>query len=116
MEITAYVEPIQGGKAFRARVAFPFVLEATGATKQDALDAVRDAVNAHAAEVAGEFVPVPVAIIPKATGKSSEMGGDALGEGHPFAPFFGMLPDDDLTREWEAIMAKRREEDTEERW
>ena len=37
MEITAYVEPIQNGTAFRARVAFPFALEATGVTKQEAL-------------------------------------------------------------------------------
>lgn len=89
MQIAVFVEPMPGN-GFRASGAGPLAVSAEGATRQEALARLRDEVQAR---LRGGAEIVTLEIAP---------------EPHPLAKYAGMLPDDDLTKDWEAAMTEYR--------
>jgi hypothetical protein len=89
MQIAVLVEPM-AGNGFRATGAEPFAVSAEGATRQEALDRLKDEVQARL-RGGGEIVTLEI-----------------MPEPHPLAKYAGMLPDDELTKDWEAAMAEYR--------
>lgn len=89
MQITVFVEPLPGS-GFRASGAGPIAASAEGPTRQAALAKLKAELQArlrHGAEIVALEID---------------------SETHPLAKHAGTLPDDDLTKDWEAAMAGLR--------
>ena len=87
MQIAVFVEPMPGN-GFRASGAGPFAASAEGATRQEALAKLKEELQARL-RGGGEIVTLEI---------GSEL--------HPLAKYVGKLPDDELTKDWEAAMAE----------
>lgn len=90
MEITVLVEPVSGD-GFRAICPEPLRLEANAPTREEAVDKVRQLIEARLGDGA-EVVQLRI-------GNSR----------HELAPFAGMLKDDPLLSSWKAAMEQYRE-------
>jgi hypothetical protein len=91
MQIPVLVEPISGN-GFRARSGEPLALTAEGATRDEALEKLRDLVQSRlvpGAEIVSLFVP---------------------GNQNPWVDMAGMFKDNPLFREVVEIMAEQRRE------
>jgi hypothetical protein len=89
MQIAVLVEPMPGNR-FRASGAQPFAVSAEGSTRQEALVRLNEEVQARL-RGGGEIVALEI-----------------MPEPHPLAKYAGMLPDDELTHDWETAMAEYR--------
>jgi hypothetical protein len=89
MQISVLVEPLPNN-VFRASGAAPFLLNAEGATRAEALAKLTDQVQARLRD-GGEIVALDVSPQP-----------------HPLAKYAGMFQDDALTQDWEKSMAEYR--------
>ncbi len=90
MQITVFIEPVPGN-GFRASGTGPFAASAEGSTRQEALARLKDQLQARL-RGGGEFATLEIGTEP-----------------HPLAKYAGMLPDDDLTKDWETAMAEYRQ-------
>ena len=89
MRISVLIEPVPG-HGYRAKGGEPFALAAEGATRDDALQKLRELIEGKVsagAEVVTLDVPVTE---------------------HPWLPFAGMFRDDPLVEEWKETMAELR--------
>jgi predicted RNase H-like HicB family nuclease len=102
MEIPILIENLDGN-GYRARAGEPFSLSAEGATTEEARVRLKQAIAERLASGALQLSTINLPGPPP--------------EKHSAHLFAGWLPDDELTREWLAIMAeKRREADQDENY
>jgi hypothetical protein len=90
MELAILVEPANG-QGYRARCGEPFVMEALGETREEALKKLRAEISRR---VAGGAQIVGL-----------EVGGES---DSPIAKFAGWLEDDPLYEPWQAAIAEYR--------
>jgi predicted RNase H-like HicB family nuclease len=95
MEIPVLIEAIPG-KGYRASTGQPLSLTEEGATREEALANLRQALAARLA-AGTEVVPLQLP-----------------GTEHPLAKVAGMYKDDPLFEEWQQIIAENRRLDDEE--
>jgi hypothetical protein len=95
MHLPVLIEPV-AGNGFRATGGPPFILSAEGATREEALQKLRQAI-ARRLETGAEIVSLEI--------PESE---------HPLAPFAGMFKDNPLFDEWQQAMAEYRRQVDEE--
>ena len=91
MKISVLVEP-RNGTGFRARTGEPFDITVDGATREAALQNLKEQVQTRIQNGA-EIVPV-------------EVGNEA----HPWLAFAGMFKDDPMLNEWKQAMADYRDQ------
>jgi hypothetical protein len=94
MRLSVLIEPVPG-HGYRAKGGEPFAVTAEGATRDDALQKLREIIEgkvAAGAEIVTLDVPFPE---------------------HPWLPFAGMYRDDPLVEEWKQTMAELRRQDDE---
>jgi hypothetical protein len=89
MRLSVLVEAVPGN-GYRAKGGEPFGLSADGATREEALEKLRQLIEGKVSDGA-EVVTLDVPI----------------GE-HPWLPFAGMFRDDSLVEEWKHTMAELR--------
>jgi predicted RNase H-like HicB family nuclease len=87
MKIPVRIEPV-AGNGYRARTGEPFAFTAEGATREEALERLRELIRRlpDGAEVTGVEIPVP----------------------NPWVEFAGMFKDDPYFDEWQAAIAENR--------
>jgi predicted RNase H-like HicB family nuclease len=95
MQIPVLVEPING-TGYLARSGDPLALSAEGATRDEALQNLRDKITARLASDGAEILSIEVP-----------------DHEHPLAKFAGMFKDDPLFEEWQKEIAEFRRRDNE---
>jgi predicted RNase H-like HicB family nuclease len=96
MRLSVLIEPVPG-QGYLAKGGEPFAVTAEGATRDDALQKLREIIEgkiAAGAEIVTLDVPFPE---------------------HPWLPFAGMFRDDTLVEEWKQTLAELRRQDEEDR-
>jgi predicted RNase H-like HicB family nuclease len=91
MQIAVLVEPVPGN-GYRAKGSEPFDFTAEGATRDEALQKLRELIEGRVSAGA-EIVTLDVPVVE-----------------HPWKPFAGMFRDDPLVEEWKQTMAELRRE------
>src|SRR5262245_9389589 len=89
MQLSVLIEPV-ANNGFRARGGEPFAVCAEGATRDEALQKLRELVQARLAQGA-EVVTL-----------------DVPATDHPWGPYAGMFQDEPLLDEWKQAMADHR--------
>jgi predicted RNase H-like HicB family nuclease len=89
MRISVLIEPVPG-HGYRAKGGEPFDLIAEGATRDEALQKLRELIERRVSAGA-EIVTLDVPVAD-----------------HPWLPFAGMFRDDPLVEEWKQTMAELR--------
>lgn len=89
MDIPVLIEPV-AGNGFRARGCEPFALVAEGATREEALQKVREQLQDRL-QAGAQIVPMAVP-----------------GQENPWVKFAGMFKDDPLFDDWQAAIAENR--------
>jgi len=89
MDIPVLIEPV-AGNGFRARGGEPFALVAEGATREEALQKVREQLQERL-QAGSQIVPL-----------------DVPGQENPWVKFAGMFKDDPLFDDWQAAIAENR--------
>jgi hypothetical protein len=96
MQIPVLIEPV-AENGYRARAAEPFAFSAEGATRDEALQKLRELI-ADKLRSGAEIVPL-----------------DLPGNDNPWLKMAGMLdPEDPLVKEWNQIMEENRRKDDED--